>query len=107
MDQLLDAKTLKQITITESHEDDDGVIRYRDMKKVIEVADNPIQMRAVEHASDLLGSTKETGEGVSILIIHRVGRGSRSRFARKLEEEGKHGKNGKETTKQKSAAEDR
>ena len=93
---LLEAKTLKQITVTEIYEDDDGVTRYRDMKKVIEVNDNPIQMRALEHESDLLGSRKEAVEDMAMLIIYRVG--DLTKFKRKLRDH--NGEDSKEKTEQ-------
>ncbi|NGX54386.1 MAG: hypothetical protein K1000chlam4_01112 [Chlamydiae bacterium] len=98
LDHLVEAKTLKQITVTESYEDDDGLTRYRDMKRVIEVEDNQIQMRALEHLSDLLGSTKEAVEDMAMLIIYRVGPLAESRFKRKLREQKNNGKNGKKKT---------
>ncbi len=98
LDHLLEAKTLKQITVTESFEDKEGVITYRDMKRVIGVNDNPTQMRAEEHLSDLLGSTKEAVEDMAMLIIYRVGPLAESRFKRKLREQKNNGKNGKKKT---------
>ncbi len=108
--ELLFAMITKQVTITESYEDGDGNLCHRDIKKLMDFTDNGTRLRALELMANILGATKEAAEEMPLLIIHRLGRSHEIRFRRKLpnrKKRGKHGKNGKETTKQKPAAEDR
>ena len=99
--QLLNAKIIKQVTITESYEDEDGKIHQRDMKSLQEFEDNGIQMRATEFMGEILGATKEAAEEIPLLIIHRLGRNAEIRFRRKLNGKSrkKHGEDSQETTK--------
>ena len=91
---LLNAKVTKQVTITESFEDADGVIRMRDMKSLKEFEDNGTQVRAEELLGDVIGARKEAAEDVAMLIIYRVG--DLTKFKRKLRDH--NGEDSKEKT---------